>query len=276
MSQTLAITDITIGKRHRKDFGDIDGLALSIERLGLLHPVVVDPDNTLIVGERRIRACKKLGWEKIPVRVVKNLSELGRALEAERDENTCRKDFVPEEIVLLGAAFDALERKAAKQRQRAGGGDKKSAAAKNGSGKLPGAISADTRDVVAKAGGVSGRTYEKAKAVVEAGDRELIDEMNRTGKVNGAFKKLGDRKKLAELKRKAAAVAELKSEQPPWLLMGADVLDGLQSVIDQHAPAIPKRVTKTIDARRLRSVAGKNARTCGASLPAAFSAYPIM
>jgi hypothetical protein len=33
---------------------------------------------------------------------------------------------------------------------------------------------------------MSGPTYERAKEVVASGNRKLIDEMNRTGKVNGA------------------------------------------------------------------------------------------
>jgi hypothetical protein len=36
---------------------------------------------------------------------------------AERDENTCRKDLLPTEAVALGAAIEAIETKAAKERQ---------------------------------------------------------------------------------------------------------------------------------------------------------------
>src|SRR5262245_48697274 len=65
------IADIKIGKRHRKDLGDIDGLASNIAELGfLLHPVVVTPAGKLIAGERRLTACKSLGWTSVPVRVV--------------------------------------------------------------------------------------------------------------------------------------------------------------------------------------------------------------
>ena len=53
----LPVNKIRIGKRHRRDLGDIDGLARSIGDLGLLHPVVVRPDGKLIAGERRLAAC---------------------------------------------------------------------------------------------------------------------------------------------------------------------------------------------------------------------------
>jgi len=39
----VRIADIRIGERHRKDMGDIEGLARSIDEIGLLHPVVVRP-----------------------------------------------------------------------------------------------------------------------------------------------------------------------------------------------------------------------------------------
>jgi hypothetical protein len=33
--------------------------------LGLLHPVVIRHDGALIAGERRLAACKELGWETV-------------------------------------------------------------------------------------------------------------------------------------------------------------------------------------------------------------------
>jgi hypothetical protein len=38
--------------------------------------------------------------------------------------------------------------------------------------------------------GMSGPTYEKAKAVIASGDTELIEEMLKRGKINGAHRKL--------------------------------------------------------------------------------------
>src|SRR6516162_8097907 len=58
----IPIDSIRVGPRHRRDMGDIAGLAASIAELGLLHPVVIRPDGFLIAGERRLRAARKLGW----------------------------------------------------------------------------------------------------------------------------------------------------------------------------------------------------------------------
>jgi ParB family chromosome partitioning protein len=66
-----AIDEIVVGDRHRRDLGDIDGLAASIEDIGLLHPITVDEQSQLLAGARRLAACKRLGWRDIPVNVVR-------------------------------------------------------------------------------------------------------------------------------------------------------------------------------------------------------------
>jgi len=68
---TMEIADIKVGERIRDDMGDIEGLAESIEDLGLLNPVTVDEDGRLLAGARRLTACKRLGWKDIPVNVIR-------------------------------------------------------------------------------------------------------------------------------------------------------------------------------------------------------------
>ncbi len=46
----VKISEIKIGNRARQDLGDIDSLARSIERLGLLQAVAVTPAGELIAG----------------------------------------------------------------------------------------------------------------------------------------------------------------------------------------------------------------------------------
>ena len=52
----LAINKIKVRNRYRKNLGDISSLAVSIEEVGLLHPIVVRPDGRLIAGKRRLAA----------------------------------------------------------------------------------------------------------------------------------------------------------------------------------------------------------------------------
>jgi ParB family chromosome partitioning protein len=208
---TAAVGDIRVGDHHRKDLGNLVDLTKSIRDVGLLHPLVVTPELQLVAGRRRLEAVRELGWTTVPVRVVDGLDDALAALRAERDENTCRKDFTVSEAVAIGQALEELERTEAKKRQREGGRSGGKA-----SGNLPEASKGDTRDKVAAAVGMSGRTYDKAKYVVEAAEKEpekhgdLVQEMNQTGKVDPAHKKLQQRGGTrANKKRSRRAPSEL-------------------------------------------------------------------
>jgi N6-adenosine-specific RNA methylase IME4/ParB-like chromosome segregation protein Spo0J len=189
------IADIRIGERHRRDLGDIDALAGSIRAVGLLHPIVVRPDGTLIAGERRLEACRHLGWTSIPVSVV----VLDNIVRGEFAENTVRKDFTLSEAVAIKRALEPIERAAAKARMLAG----------KPSGKLP---KGRAGDKAAKATGHARRTLEKAEAIVAAAEAEpekfgkLKDDMDRTGRVNGVYRRL-----------KNTQQAELIRAEPPPL-----------------------------------------------------------
>ena len=152
------IDEIIVGERHRRDMGDIDALAASIDDIGLLHPVVVTPDLRLVAGKRRLHAVELLGWKTIPVTVV----DLDAVVRGEFAENTFRKDFTPSELVAIGEQVERIEREHARKRKAHGGRP----------GKLPERQTGDTRDRTAAQLGVSGRTFEKAKAVVAAARAE--------------------------------------------------------------------------------------------------------
>jgi ParB family chromosome partitioning protein len=72
---TLPLDRIIIGRRHRRDLGDIAGLAASIRDIGLLNPITVDENGRLLAGARRLAACKLLGLEKVEVRIVRCADE---------------------------------------------------------------------------------------------------------------------------------------------------------------------------------------------------------
>jgi N6-adenosine-specific RNA methylase IME4 len=198
----IAIGAVHVGERHRRDLGDIDALASSIADIGLLHPIVVRPDGQLIAGERRLRAAERLGWSEIPVTILK----LDAVVRGEFAENSLRKDFTLSEAVAIKRALEPLERAEAKERQREGG-----RRGGEGLGKLPAASNGRAADKAAKASGLSRRTLEKAEAVVDAAEAEpdrfgkLVADMDRTGKADGPFKRLG-------VIRQAAAI---RAEPPP-------------------------------------------------------------
>lgn len=113
------VDSIIVGNRHRKDLGDIAGLAASIERDGLLQPITVTPDGVLVCGARRLAAIKTLEWTTVRVWVRSGISDdLGHML-AEQDDNVLHKPLTPLESAELYRemkallAEDAAERKAA-------------------------------------------------------------------------------------------------------------------------------------------------------------------
>jgi ParB/Sulfiredoxin domain len=114
---TRRISAITIGARHRRDLGDIEGLAASLAEVGLLHPVVITPGNVLIAGERRLAACAFVRWREVPVTVV----DLDKVVKGEFTENSERKDLTLSEAVAIKRAIEPIERAEAKERQAAAG-----------------------------------------------------------------------------------------------------------------------------------------------------------
>lgn len=85
--------------RQRKSLGDVDGLALSISKIGLLHPLVVDEGYNLIAGRRRYEAIRQLGWQSVEVTYKDDLSVPEKKL-VEFDENLRRQDITWQERAL--------------------------------------------------------------------------------------------------------------------------------------------------------------------------------
>jgi ParB/RepB/Spo0J family partition protein len=89
---SVAIDSIKVEVRQRKRLKGIDVLADSIRRLGLIHPIVIRRDLTLVAGERRLSACKALKLDRINCQYVEELDEPTlRAIELE--ENVKRHDL---------------------------------------------------------------------------------------------------------------------------------------------------------------------------------------
>ncbi len=186
----MSIDEIVIGERVRKDMGDLQSLAASMQQHGLLHPPVVKSDNTLVAGHRRIAAARLLGWKEIAVTVI-NVEDL---LAAERDENAERKDFTPTEAVAIGRLIEEQERPVIEQCRR-----ENISATKRGHPVQLHSVS-DGRKSASEAVGLSGSTYYRAKAVVSAAEADpeklgdLPEAMDRTGNVSGTHREMERRK----------------------------------------------------------------------------------
>lgn len=93
----VPICEIKINPGRREVGADeISALAKSITEVGLLNPITITPDHTLIAGNHRLEAAKQLGWTEIECTVC-DISGLLAEL-AEIDENFVRKNLSPIEF----------------------------------------------------------------------------------------------------------------------------------------------------------------------------------
>jgi N6-adenosine-specific RNA methylase IME4 len=217
--KSVPLSSIRVGKRNRKDLGDIRGLAQSIAEIGLLHPPVIRPDGVLIAGERRLRAVQSLGWTKVPVTVL----DLDKIVRGEAAENIFRQNFRPSEMVAIARALEPLLRREAKARQ--GRRNDLVNIVKNFHD-----VGGKTRDRLGESVGVSGPTLQKMMAIVDAAEKQprkfadLKDEMDRTGKVTRPFRellRLKDEQRVRRLKPTTGRYRSLIID-PPWRIAGSE------------------------------------------------------
>lgn len=104
--QRISIADIKIHKRAREEVLEIEELAESIKRFGLLNPIIVDTNYILVAGYRRLEAAKRLGWSSIDANIIEIKDGIS-ALELEIEENIQRVQFSDEELL---NAFKKLNR----------------------------------------------------------------------------------------------------------------------------------------------------------------------
>lgn len=166
----LRIDDIGIGNRSRgrTELGDIDGLAKSIQAVGLLHPVVVTAEHELVAGERRIAAVRQLGWTEVPVTIV-DLESAADVLRAELEENTCRKSLSAYEADVIRQRREEVLRPAAKESQGARSDLQPSPILGEGSRK-----DLRTAKVAAVGTGYSGSTLDKVRTIRDAAERGVV------------------------------------------------------------------------------------------------------
>lgn len=113
--EQIALSDIIVEDRQRKEYGDLDSMADSIKHVGLIQPIVLakleNGKHRLMAGGRRYEALKLGGFTHVFHGVTcdktrpgfvfndENL-DLDRMFEIELEENTKRKDMTWQEEVL--------------------------------------------------------------------------------------------------------------------------------------------------------------------------------
>ncbi len=103
--KNVKISEIIVEDRFRDDMGDVEQLAESIKEKGLLHPIVVNEDNRLLAGGRRLAAFQHLDRTVIPASIVKTAGDNLLEQEIELLENIARKDMTWHEECNLVASL---------------------------------------------------------------------------------------------------------------------------------------------------------------------------
>lgn len=104
MYKRVELSEIVAESKYLRLDTNTDDLEKSISNIGLLHPLIVNDELRLIAGGRRYSALKKLGIDKVEVKIVKSNEALEQELMA-IDENMMRKP-------LNSAMFDAALKRA--------------------------------------------------------------------------------------------------------------------------------------------------------------------
>ena len=111
--KVIPLTSIIVEERFREEYGDLDTLAASLKKEGVIQPLAVCDRGSnsyrLLAGGRRIKACELAGISEIPVRIYPNtLSEL-EMRSIELMENFARKDMSWVEGTRLKAEIHKLQ-----------------------------------------------------------------------------------------------------------------------------------------------------------------------
>jgi N6-adenosine-specific RNA methylase IME4/ParB-like chromosome segregation protein Spo0J len=197
----------------------------SIKENGILEPLVIKRDGTIISGHRRWLTAKALNMESVPVRVLEFDNELDEReaiiiFNKQREKTFSQKMAEAEEL-------EAIERERARKRQVA--------SLKKGEERpvretLPEREAGRTRDKVAQAVGIgSGRSYDKAAKVWEAAKEgnevalELVEKLDKGEvSIHKAYKDIR-RQELRKEKQEELQTRELPTgvfevilADPPW------------------------------------------------------------
>lgn len=222
------IDKIIVKDRIRKDFGDIQELADDIKQNGLINPPVVNKEYELLAGERRLRACKSLGWSQIEIRMM-DTRDAEHELNVEISENDVRKGFTKSERVDYMKRLLRIEQAKAKERQDLG---------------LKSDEGSRADDATAKQFNLGRDTMRKEMSIVENKDllsaEDFADWDEGKLSTNKAFQKI--KAELAEKDRRIKALERDGKEREDYISTRELYIHELES----REPEV-KTVTKTVE-----------------------------
>jgi ParB family chromosome partitioning protein len=226
-----SLDSINIGRRHRKDLGDVDALAASIDQEDLLQLITIDPEGNLVCGLRRYTAMRKLDWKTTNVWVRTGISDRLSQLLAERDDDALHKPLTQIEAASLFRELKTLLAEDAARRQEASRFTAKTGdeAGSDGGANLAPPHGASGKARAQAAQMVTGRnsytTLERINRLqdlaadpaqpdsVRAAAAEELERIDAGAGVISAFQRVGAEQSVAELERLAADPAASDAER---------------------------------------------------------------
>jgi hypothetical protein len=159
---------------------DYTVLKQSIKENGLLQPIVINQNGTILDGHLRYQVCNELGIEpKFLTKQFDNILEEKRYVIL---SNLSRRHLNNYQKAKLGFLLEPIERELAKLRQ----GTRTDLQHYGNS-----TVKLESREAIGNQIGISGSTYEHAKYVMEHGSKELQDDCESGNvSVNSAYTKL--------------------------------------------------------------------------------------
>ena len=185
----------------------VSELAESIKIVGLINPITVGNDNTLIAGAHRLEACRLLGFDEIEC-VVLDCDELRTEL-VEIDENLIRNDLDPISIGELALRRDEILAELG-LRAKIGQGRP----AKNGAVPAP----LKTTESIARESGISERTLQENKQLAKNLVPEAKEAVRQKALPKSAALEISrlepeKQREVVAKKDKKAIVAEVRKKQ---------------------------------------------------------------
>lgn len=195
------IKNITLKRKP----GDIKVLAQSIQKEGLLQPLVVNQSNELICGRRRYEAIKLLNWEEVDVYQIKTADDIDKYSKA-ITENRMRLNPSWQEDVKADEELEQL--RIAKYGMAKWGGDRKSSS----SNELERPSLKDIAEKTKESVGKLSQNIQLAKALKEYPELEKVK--TKTGALV-ELKKIKDKEKIKTLKT-PKGLYDVIVIDPPW------------------------------------------------------------
>lgn len=163
MAETRALNSLRPHPRNAEIYNADQGeswsaFVASVKEQGILEPIVITSDGVIISGHRRWRAAQELGFPEVPV-TSRNFADDNEVMIALIEYNRYREKTLTEKMREASVLEEAVAAQA-KDRQGTRVDLMENLPECENAGKT-------TRDVVAAAIGVSGRTYDKMKLIHE-------------------------------------------------------------------------------------------------------------